>query len=74
MTAWCSRSSSLCLRREWRDADEAGNLDFSLLGDADVLVYLDPDDRWVVGQAVTLVWVGMTANGSRLAPVIKHAN
>ncbi|UXZ45065.1 hypothetical protein [Pseudomonas soli] len=55
-----------------RDADEAGNLDFSLLGDADVLVYLDPDDRWVVGQAVTLVWVGMTANGSRLAPVIKH--
>lgn len=54
------------------DADEAGNLDFSLLGDADVLVYLDPDDRWVVGQAVTLVWVGMTANGSRLAPVIKR--
>ncbi|PMZ99428.1 MULTISPECIES: hypothetical protein [unclassified Pseudomonas] len=54
------------------EADEAGNLDFSLLGDADVLVYLDPDDRWVVGQAVTLVWVGMTANGSRLAPVIKH--
>ncbi|PYC21171.1 hypothetical protein [Pseudomonas mosselii] len=54
------------------DADDAGNLDFNLLGDADVRILLDPDDRWVAGQAVTLVWVGMTANGSLLTPVIKH--
>ncbi|MDH1658712.1 hypothetical protein N5E96_00620 [Pseudomonas mosselii] len=54
------------------DADDAGNLDFNLLGDADVRIFLDPDDRWVAGQAVTLVWVGMTANASRLAPVLKH--
>lgn len=55
------------------DADDSGNLDFNLLGDADVRIVLDPDDRWVVGQAVTLVWAGRTANGSLLAPVIKHA-
>lgn len=54
------------------DADDAGNLDFNQLGDADVRIFLDYDERWVVGQEVMLVWVGVSANRTRLAPVIKR--
>lgn len=51
--------------------NEYDELDFNTLGDAPVKVIVTPDCAWL-GKTLELIWVGLTANDTSLAPVLNR--